>query len=94
MRRWTFVNMHTVIRITLFMTILGVALTPYSAGAPQSGAVAQSDQNMSGITIQIPRGEIEKRIVDKHPAVYLLYARQLWAAGRKDESVFWFYLGQ
>lgn len=86
--------MQTVIRITLFMTILGVAFTPYSAGAPQSGAVAQSDQNMSGITIQIPRAEIEKRIVDKHPAAYLLYAGQLWAAGRKDESVFWLYVGQ
>lgn len=46
------------------------------------------------ITIQIPRAEIEKRIVDKHPAAYLLYAGQLWAAGRKDESVFWFYIGQ
>jgi hypothetical protein len=38
--------------------------------------------------------QLEAGIEAKHPASYMMLAAKLFQAGRKDEAVFWFYLGQ
>ncbi len=38
--------------------------------------------------------QLQDSIERKHPITYLLLAKSLFAAGRRDEAVFWFYLGQ
>ncbi|HEY8564975.1 MAG TPA: hypothetical protein VIL65_05705 [Beijerinckiaceae bacterium] len=38
--------------------------------------------------------ELKAGIEGKHPATYFLLARREFEAGRRDEAVFWFYLGQ
>lgn len=37
---------------------------------------------------------IEAGIEAKHPVAYLVIATKLFQSGKKDEAVFWFYLGQ
>jgi len=38
--------------------------------------------------------EIERLLPKEHPSAYYLYAGRLWAEGRSDDAVFWFYAGQ
>ncbi|MFC5067969.1 hypothetical protein [Flaviflagellibacter deserti] len=38
--------------------------------------------------------EIQAGIEAKHPVAYLIVATKLFESSRKDEAVFWFYLGQ
>jgi len=42
----------------------------------------------------LPAAEIEKALPNEHPASYYLYAGRLFSEGKKDEAVFWFYVGQ
>lgn len=43
---------------------------------------------------QLPEAEVEGKLSASHPAVYYAFAKRLFAQGRKDDAVFWFYLGQ
>ena len=38
--------------------------------------------------------QLKKGIENQHPATYYILAEKLFAAGKKDEAVFWFYAGQ
>src|SRR3954470_23971828 len=38
--------------------------------------------------------QLEAGIEAKHPASYIMLAAKLFQAGRRDDAVFWFYLGQ
>jgi len=38
--------------------------------------------------------QLQKGIENAHPATYYVLASKLFAAGRKDDAVFWFYVGQ
>jgi hypothetical protein len=38
--------------------------------------------------------QIETSLPRAHPAAYYQYAQQLFDRGRKDDAVFWFYVGQ
>jgi hypothetical protein len=82
-------NLRSVI---VFIATLVVSPTAYVAAQTTSTRAAARD--MSGITLQTPRADLERRIVGKHPVVYLVYADQLWGAGRSDESVFWYFVGE
>lgn len=42
----------------------------------------------------LPTAQIEKQLPDEHPTSYYLYAGRLFNEGRKDDAVFWFYVGQ
>tara|TARA_R110002050_G_scaffold57131_1_gene128388 strand:+ start:180 stop:626 length:447 start_codon:yes stop_codon:yes gene_type:complete len=42
----------------------------------------------------MPEAEIEKALPEEHPSAYYLYAGRLFKEGKKDEAVFWFYVGQ
>lgn len=41
-----------------------------------------------------PAKEIERRLPDSHPVTYLGYAARQWAEAKRDDAVFWFYVGQ
>ena len=43
---------------------------------------------------KLPSAAIEKQLPDEHPTSYYLYASRLFTEGRKDDAVFWFYVGQ
>ncbi|WP_373542600.1 hypothetical protein [Chamaesiphon sp.] len=38
--------------------------------------------------------EVEAKLPSAHPTAYYLYAQKLYQAGRRDDAVFWFYVGQ
>lgn len=78
---------------TLARLVLPVALLCGAAGA-LADPHRDASQDTSAINLQTPRADLEKLIVNKHPAAYLLYARQLLEADRGDEATFWFYVGQ
>lgn len=42
----------------------------------------------------LPPASIERSLPDEHPSSYYLYAVRLFAEGKKDDAVFWFYTGQ
>ncbi len=42
----------------------------------------------------IPPDQIEAALPDEHPAAFYVYAKRLFEEGRKDDAVFWFYVGQ
>jgi hypothetical protein len=43
---------------------------------------------------QLPAATIEQKLAQEHPANFLLYAGRLWAEGKGDAAIFWFYAGQ
>ena len=49
-----------------------------------------SAQDPASLSIEQLRSTIE----NQHPACYYILAEKLFAAGKKDEAVFWFYAGQ
>ncbi|HEY4247060.1 MAG TPA: hypothetical protein VGM64_09405 [Lacunisphaera sp.] len=42
----------------------------------------------------LPDTKIEAALPSEHPSSYYSYAVRLFSEGRKDESIFWFYIGQ
>lgn len=42
----------------------------------------------------IPPEKIEAALPNEHPAAYYIYAKRLFEEGKKDDAVFWFYVGQ
>jgi hypothetical protein len=43
---------------------------------------------------QLPEAEVEAKLPASHPAMYYAYAKRLFAQARKNDAVFWFYVGQ
>jgi len=56
------------------------------------GARLACDDSVNAETL--PLEELVRIIPDQHPALYYTLATRLFAAGRRDEAVFWFYAGQ
>jgi hypothetical protein len=67
------------------------AITFYFVFALAARAQAQID--IQGAA-QLPEAEVELKLPASHPAVYYAYAKRLFTQGRKDDAVFWFYVGQ
>jgi hypothetical protein len=44
--------------------------------------------------MKLPIADIEKKLPDESPESYYMYAGRLFKEGKRDESVFWFYVGQ
>ena len=42
----------------------------------------------------LPSGKIEKALPKEHPSAYYLYANRLFGEEKRDDAVFWFYVGQ
>jgi hypothetical protein len=42
----------------------------------------------------MPLDELTRIIPDQHPSFYYILAQRLFAEGRRDDAVFWFYAGQ
>ncbi len=43
---------------------------------------------------QLPEAQVVARLPESHPTVLYAFAGRLFGAGRKDEGVMWFYVGQ
>ena len=41
----------------------------------------------------LPPKDIEARLLNAHPSSYLFYSTRLFQEGKKDDAVFWFYVG-
>ena len=55
---------------------------------PAFAQVSHSEVNSA------PHIKIEAQLPNSHPSVVYLYAARLFKENRKDEAVFWFYVGQ
>jgi hypothetical protein len=42
----------------------------------------------------LPEAEVEASVAESHPSIAVALAKRLFDAGRKDEAVVWFYIGQ
>ena len=62
-------------------------------GALLFGLVGGSGARADELADQAP-AQIERGIEAKHPAAYYILAAKLLREDRRDEAVFWFYLGQ
>lgn len=58
--------------------------------APAHASSYTSHNTMTPIAQQ----DIDAQLAQKHPSELYLYAKQLFDAGRKDDAVTWFYIGQ
>lgn len=45
-------------------------------------------------TSKMSPAQVEASLPRSHPAEYYLYAQRLFQTGRRDDAVFWFYVGQ
>ena len=43
---------------------------------------------------RLSAADIETRLESEHPSAYYFYAHELFQSNRKDDAVFWFYVGQ
>lgn len=57
------------------------------------GALAQPALTPDDIKRLSP-ARIEAALPNEHPSAYYLFAARLFVEGKKDEAVFWFYVGQ
>ena len=42
----------------------------------------------------LPREDVEKALPNEHPSAYYIYAGRLFNEGKKDDAVFWLYVGK
>jgi hypothetical protein len=69
------------IRIVAVIAVLSLCATMRAALSP-------SDVQ------KLPHAKIEAALPDEHPSAYYGYAARLFHEGKKDDAVFWFYVGQ
>ena len=69
------------LRILILLTLLSVY-------APLHAALSPEDLK------KLPPATIEAALPNEHPSVYYGYAARLFREEKKDEAVFWFYVGQ
>src|SRR2546430_14660952 len=65
-----------------------ILLTLLSAYAPLHAALSPEDLK------KLPPATIEAALPNEHLLAYYGYAARLFREGKKDEAVFWFYVGQ
>ncbi|MBN2293380.1 MAG: hypothetical protein JXM70_13205 [Pirellulales bacterium] len=65
----------------IFTIVLAVAV---------AGSCAKNSEDLSAQSVD----ELKAGIEGKHPADYYFLAQKLFASGKKDEAVRWFYIGQ
>lgn len=56
-------------------------------------AIAGSSLTLGDLNHESP-AQIERELPAGNPANYLLYAEVLWSGGKRDQAVFWFYVGE
>jgi hypothetical protein len=71
-------------------SLLSIAMLGTMAILPQLVVAAPPDRPTSTMTL----AQVEASLPRAHPAEYYLYAQRLFQSGRKDDAVFWFYVGQ
>ena len=65
----------------------------HGMGAVVNGSAdAGCDNSVDPQTIALD--ELIRIVPDQHPSFYYILAQRLFAAGRRDDAVFWFYAGQ
>lgn len=65
----------------------------HGMGAVVNGSTdAGCDDSVDPQTIALD--ELIRIVPDQHPSFYYILAQRLFAGGRRDEAVFWFYAGQ
>ncbi|RYF22787.1 MAG: hypothetical protein EOO33_14870 [Comamonadaceae bacterium] len=67
-------------------------LAAVAAAAAAAGAHAKPLDTMQAASL--PAAEVEAGLPESHPAAIYAYAKRLFAEGRRDEAVTWFYVGQ
>ena len=75
---------------TQFLRITIVALISLLTALPSLNA---QDAKPEDFKKQTPE-QIKEGIEQKHPAAYYILASKLFADGKKDDAVFWFYVAQ
>jgi len=66
----------------------------HGMGAVVNGTASQGECDRSVDPQRIALDELIRIVPDQHPSFYYILAQRLFAAGRRDEAVFWFYAGQ
>src|SRR5215203_2937250 len=74
----------------LVLALLGLATFPWSPGQAQSGGVGWNAQNSRSQQWSSAAEGLETQ----DPVAYYARAAKLFQAGRRDEAVFLYYLGQ
>src|SRR5262245_22183604 len=69
------------------LAIIGLLLLA-GCGKPQPG------DPLLGKLKDLPPAKIEAALPNEHPSAYYGYAQRLFSQGKKDDAVFWFYVGQ
>ena len=72
---------------------LSIAITLAAAMLPQTPQVTQKPPAEDDFNRMTP-AQLKAGIEKQHPAAYYVLAGKLFAAGSRDEAVFWFYAGQ
>jgi len=67
---------------------IGIAIALLSMCAAARAALSTADIQ------KLPHAKIEAALPSEHPSAYYGYAARLFHEGRKDDAVFWFYVGQ
>jgi len=67
----------------LAILALTLAVAPLHAGLTPEQAIKT-----------LPAAEVEKMLPREHPSSYYMYAGRLFSEGKKDDAIFWFYVGQ
>lgn len=73
------------LRSTILLTL--ALLIGCGGGNTPTGGAPNMSSNLSV-------AQLKDKIEDNHPAAYYQLAGKLFEEGKKDEAVFWFYLGQ
>ena len=79
--------LSVLLRALLFIAALASAVLAQPGAGSAAGDIA--NEPVSGSVEELARG-----IEHQHPVAALELSKRLWEAGRKDEAVFFFYLGQ
>jgi len=66
----------------------------FATGLLLAGLTAAAEPIDTADVLSSPNEEVERRLPDSHPAMYLVYAGRLWYEARSDDAVFWLYVGQ
>jgi hypothetical protein len=69
-------------------------LHTFAAAVTIVAALAQTPAQIETDYNKLTPDELKASIEKQHPAAYYILAGKLFAAGAKDEAVFWFYAGQ
>ncbi len=72
---------------------IGVVLSGCRNPRSQADALSRAELGMNDVAT-LPQQQVEARLPKSHGAVYYGYAARLFREGRKEEAVFWFYVGQ